>query len=541
MSVKYVFVTGGVVSGLGKGITAASLGRLLKARGYKVTMQKFDPYINIDPGTMNPIQHGEVFVTDDGAETDLDLGHYERFIDENLGKNSNVTTGKVYWSVLQKERRGDYGGGTVQVIPHITNEIKSRFYRNFTTEDTHIAIIEVGGTVGDMESQPFLESIRQFQHEIGHENAILIHVTLIPYISASGEMKTKPTQASVKELQGMGIQPDIIVCRSEYPLDQGIKDKIALFCNVPCSRVLQNLDVEYLYEAPLAMESENLAQVACECLHLDCPQPDLTDWIDMVDALRNPNKEVDIALVGKYTALHDAYISVVEALKHGGIAERATVNIKWVDSELLNQENAEEILGQVQGILVPGGFGDRGVEGMITAAQYAREHKIPYLGLCLGMQVAIIEYARHVCSFHDAHSIELDPNTTHPVIALMPDQNGVEDIGGTLRLGSYPCILDKTSRAFQVYGEETIHERHRHRYEVNNDYRSVLTETGMKLCGLSPDGRIVEMVEIVDHPWFVATQAHPELKSRPNRPHPLFKGFVEAALKNRRSAYEQTT
>lgn len=541
MSVKYVFVTGGVVSGLGKGITAASLGRLLKARGYKVTMQKFDPYINIDPGTMNPIQHGEVFVTDDGAETDLDLGHYERFIDENLGKNSNVTTGKVYWSVLQKERRGDYGGGTVQVIPHITNEIKSRFYRNFTTEDTHIAIIEVGGTVGDMESQPFLESIRQFQHEIGHENAILIHVTLIPYISASGEMKTKPTQASVKELQGMGIQPDIIVCRSEYPLDQGIKDKIALFCNVPCSRVLQNLDVEYLYEAPLAMESENLAQVACECLHLDCPQPDLTDWIDMVDALRNPNKEVDIALVGKYTALHDAYISVVEALKHGGIAERATVNIKWVDSELLNEENAEDILGQAQGILVPGGFGDRGVEGMITAAQYAREHKIPYLGLCLGMQVAIIEYARHVCSFHDAHSIELDPNTTHPVIALMPDQNGVEDIGGTLRLGSYPCILDKTSKAFQVYGEETIHERHRHRYEVNNDYRSVLTENGMKLCGLSPDGRIVEMVEIVEHPWFVATQAHPELKSRPNRPHPLFKGFVEAALKNRRTAYEQTT
>ena len=540
MSVKYVFVTGGVVSGLGKGITAASLGRLLKARGYKVTMQKFDPYINIDPGTMNPIQHGEVFVTDDGAETDLDLGHYERFIDENLGKNSNVTTGKVYWSVLQKERRGDYGGGTVQVITHITNEIKSRFYRNFTTEDTHIAIIEVGGTVGDMESQPFLESIRQFQHEIGHENAILIHVTLIPYISASGEMKTKPTQASVKELQGMGIQPDIIVCRSEHPLDQGIKDKIALFCNVPCSRVLQNLDVEYLYEAPLAMEAENLAQVACDCLHLDCPEPNLTDWIDMVDALRNPNKEVEIALVGKYTALHDAYISVVEALKHGGIAERATVNIKWIDSELLNEDNVQEILGQVQGILVPGGFGDRGVEGMITAAQYAREHKVPYLGLCLGMQVSIIEYARHVCCFHDAHSIELDPNTTHPVIALMPDQNGVEDIGGTLRLGSYPCILDKSSKAFQVYGEETIHERHRHRYEVNNDYRSVLTEHGMKLCGLSPDGRIVEMVEIVDHPWFIATQAHPELKSRPNRPHPLFKGFVEAALINRRTAHEIT-
>ena len=532
MPVKYVFVTGGVVSGLGKGITAASLGRLLKARGYKVTMQKFDPYINIDPGTMNPIQHGEVFVTDDGAETDLDLGHYERFIDENLGKNSNVTTGKVYWSVLQKERRGDYGGGTVQVIPHITNEIKSRFYRNFTTEDTHIAIIEVGGTVGDMESQPFLESIRQFQHEVGHENAILIHVTLIPYISASGEMKTKPTQASVKELQGMGIQPDIIVCRSEHPLDQGIKDKIALFCNVPCSRVLQNLDVEYLYEAPLAMEKENLAQVACECLHLDCPEPDLTDWVDMVDALRYPDKEVSIALVGKYTALHDAYISVVEALKHGGIAERATVNIKWVDSELLNEDNVDDTLGDIQGILVPGGFGDRGVEGMITAAKYAREHQIPYL--CLGMQVAIIECARHLCGFHDAHSIELDSNTTHPVIALMPDQNDVEDIGGTLRLGSYPCVLDKSSKAFQVYGEDTIHERHRHRYEVNNDYRSVLSEHGMKLCGLSPDGRIVEMVELTDHPWFVATQAHPELKSRPNRPHPLFKGFVEAAIKTNR-------
>ena len=528
MPVKYVFVTGGVVSGLGKGITAASLGRLLKARGYKVTMQKFDPYINIDPGTMNPIQHGEVFVTDDGAETDLDLGHYERFIDENLSKNSNVTTGKVYWSVLQKERRGDYGGGTVQVIPHITNEIKSRFYRNFTTEETHIAIIEVGGTVGDIESQPFLESIRQFQHEVGHENAILIHVTLIPYISASGEIKTKPTQASVKELQGMGIQPDIIVCRSEHPLDQAIKDKIALFCNVPDSHVLQNLDVEYLYEAPLAMEKENLAQVACECLRLDCPKPDLTDWIDMVDALRNPDKEVEIALVGKYISLHDAYISVVEALKHGGIAERATVNIKWVDSELLYEENFYLILGDVQGILVPGGFGDRGIDGKILACRYAREHKVPFLGLCLGMQLAIVEYARHICGLRDAHSIELNPGTTHPVIALMPDQSDVEDIGGTLRLGSYPCILDK---AYQVYGTDTIHERHRHRYEVNNDYRSVLTEHGMKLCGLSPDGRIVEMVEIPEHPWYIATQAHPELKSRPNRPHPLFRGFVEAAIK----------
>ena len=532
MSVKYVFVTGGVVSGLGKGITAASLGRLLKARGYKVTMQKFDPYINIDPGTMNPIQHGEVFVTDDGAETDLDLGHYERFIDESLTKNSNVTTGKIYWSVLQKERRGDFGGGTVQVIPHITNEIKSRFHRDFTSDETSIAIIEVGGTVGDIESQPFLESIRQFQHDVGHENAILIHVTLIPYLRASGEMKTKPTQASVKELQGMGIQPDVIVCRSELPLDNGIKDKIALFCNVPSDHVLQNLDVEYLYEAPLAMEKEHLAQVVCDCLKLDCPEPDLEDWKAMVNALRHPTKEVNIALVGKYIQLHDAYISVVEALKHGGIAQHATVNIKWVDSELLNNSNVEEVLGDMDGILVPGGFGDRGIEGKITAIEFARIRKIPFLGLCLGMQLSVVEFARHVVGYNDAHSIELDPNTTHPVIALLPEQDGIEDIGGTLRLGSYPCVLDKSSLAYKLYGEETIHERHRHRYEFNNDYRKVLTENGMMLSGISPDGRIVEMVELPDHPFFIGTQAHPELKSRPNRPHPLFKGFIEASLKN---------
>lgn len=534
MPVKYVFVTGGVVSGLGKGITAASLGRLLKARGYKVTMQKFDPYINIDPGTMNPIQHGEVFVTEDGAETDLDLGHYERFIDESLDKNSNVTTGKVYWTVLQKERRGDYGGGTVQVIPHITNEIKSRFYRNFTDKDTRIAIIEVGGTVGDIESQPFLESIRQFQHEVGPENAILIHVTLIPYLGASQEMKTKPTQASVRELQGLGLHANIIVCRSEHPIPQNMKDKIALFCNVPSSHVLQNLDVEYLYEAPLAMEEERLAQVACECLHLDCPEPDLDDWKAMVNALKTPTKETTIALVGKYTQLHDAYISVVEALKHGGIAEHATVNIKWVDSETVTAENVDSILGDVDGILVPGGFGDRGIEGMITSITYARTHNVPFLGLCLGMQLSIVEYARNVVGYNDAHSVELDPNTTHPVIALMPDQNGVEDIGGTLRLGSYPCALDPTSKAYELYGSETIHERHRHRYEVNNDYRAVLTEHGMKLSGLSPDGRIVEMCEIPTHPFFIGTQAHPELKSRPNRPHPLFKGLVEAALANQK-------
>ena len=530
MPVKYVFVTGGVVSGLGKGITAASLGRLLKARGYKVTMQKFDPYINIDPGTMNPIQHGEVFVTDDGAETDLDLGHYERFIDESLTKNSNVTTGKIYWSVLHKERRGDFGGGTVQVIPHITNEIKSRFYRNYNENETHIAIIEVGGTVGDIESQPFLEAIRQFQHDVGRENAILIHVSLIPYLKASGEMKTKPTQTSVKQLQGMGIWPDILVCRSEHPLEDGLKEKIALFCNVPVSHVLQNLDVDYLYEAPLAMEEEHLAQVACECLNLPCPEPDLDDWKAMVEALRHPTKDVTVALVGKYIQLHDAYISVVEALKHGGIAEHATVHIKWIDSEQLNEENVDEMLGDVSGILVPGGFGGRGIDGKIVAIHYARTHKIPFLGLCLGMQLAIVEYARNVAGLKDAHSIELDPGTSHPVIALMPDQEDIEDIGGTLRLGSYPCVLDKTTKAYELYGTDQIAERHRHRYEVNNDYRKILTDHGLTLSGLSPDGRIVEMIEIKDHPFFIATQAHPELKSRPNRPHPLFRGFVKASI-----------
>lgn len=531
MAVKYVFVTGGVVSGLGKGITAASLGRLLKMRGYSVTIQKFDPYINIDPGTMNPVQHGEVFVTDDGAETDLDLGHYERFIDESLTKQSNVTTGKVYWSVLNKERRGVYGGGTVQVIPHITNEIKSRFYRNDGCKETQIAIIEVGGTVGDIESQPFLESIRQFQHDIGYENAILIHVTLIPYLHASGEMKTKPTQASVKELQGMGIRPDIIVCRTEHELEQSLKDKIALFCNVPTKCVLQNLDVETLYEAPLAMEKEHLADVVCEKLHLACPEPDITEWQTMVENIKHLDKDVTVALVGKYTSLHDAYISVVESLKHGGFAHKCNVNIKWIPSEELNPANVAEVLGDVSGILVPGGFGDRGMDGKLAAIQYARENNVPFLGLCLGMQLAIVEFARHVVGFNDAHSIELDPQTTHPVIHLMPEQDGIEDIGGTLRLGSYPCVLDHSSKAYELYGQEIIHERHRHRYEVNNYYRDELVKKGLLLSGLSPDGRIVEMCELPDHPWFIATQAHPEFKSRPNRPHPLFKGFIAASLK----------
>ena len=530
MGVKYVFVTGGVVSGLGKGITAASLGRLLKARGYHVTMQKFDPYINIDPGTMNPIQHGEVFVTDDGAETDLDLGHYERFIDESLTKQSNVTTGKIYWSVLSKERRGDFGGGTVQVIPHITNEIKNRFYRNDGCNDTHIAIIEVGGTVGDIESQPFLEAIRQFQHDVGRENAMLIHVTLIPYLKASGEMKTKPTQASVKDLQGMGIQPDIIMCRTELPLEPGIREKIALFCNVPPSHVLQNLDAETLYEVPLMMEEEHLADVACECLHLNCPAPDLSDWVDMVHSLKHPTRDVTVALVGKYTQLHDAYISVVESLKHGAVAHNASIQIKWIPSESVTKETVSELLSDVSGVLVPGGFGDRGIEGKILAIQYAREHNLPYLGLCLGMQLAVVEFARHVLGFSDAHSVELNPETTHPVIHLMPEQDGIEDIGGTLRLGSYPCILDKESKAYEVYQTTTITERHRHRYEVNNYYRDELIRHGVKLSGTSPDGRIVEMMEIPSHSWFIATQAHPEFKSRPNRPHPLFKGFVGAAL-----------
>lgn len=564
MAVKYVFVTGGVVSGLGKGITAASLGRLLKARGYKITMQKFDPYINVDPGTMNPIQHGEVFVTDDGTETDLDLGHYERFIDESLDKNSNVTTGKIYWSVLQKERRGDYGGGTVQVIPHITNEIKGRFYGNKLLadsqdtsdsekqdiekrdkdkqdinkqdmskrdEDNRIAIIEVGGTVGDIESQPFLEAIRQFQRDVGHDNAVLIHVTLIPYLKASGELKTKPTQQSVKELQGMGLWPDILVCRSEKPINSELKRKIALFCNVPESNVLQNLDVEYLYEAPLAMEQERLAQVVCEALKLPCKEPDLSDWKEMVESLRHPETEVEIAMVGKYIQLHDAYLSVAEALKHGGIAARANVRIRWIDSEDLNNENAAYVLQGVHGILVPGGFGTRGTEGKIAAIRYAREQKIPFLGICLGMQMAIVEFARNVLGYKDAHSIELNPNTSHPVIALMQEQSGVVDIGGTLRLGAYPCRVALNSLAYKLYGTENISERHRHRYEVNNAYREELEGAGMTLSGQSPDGRIVEMVEISEHPYFIGTQGHPEFKSRPNKAHPLFKGLIMAAAR----------
>lgn len=547
--IKYVFVSGGVVSGLGKGITAASLGRLLKARGYHVTMQKFDPYLNVDPGTMNPIQHGEVFVTDDGTETDLDLGHYERFIDENLNHNSNVTSGKVYWSVINKERHGDYGGGTVQVIPHITNEIKSRFYtqENDTAEesekekapnaeirpeDVTVAIIEVGGTVGDIESQAFFEAIRQFQQEQGDGNTCMIHVTLVPYLYGSAEMKTKPTQMSVKALQQMGIRADVIVCRSEMEMPQYLKDKIALFCNVPGSHVLQNLNANSIYEVPLMMEDEHLAQAVCDCLHLPCPEPDLTEWKDMVDRLQHPDKKVEIALVGKYTQLHDAYLSVVEALHHGGIENRTEVSIRWVDSEELEREGCEKLLSGIDGMIIPGGFGNRGTEGMILAAQYARESRIPYLGICLGMQMAMIEFARHVIGYTDANSSELAPDTAHPVIDLMPEQKNVTDLGGTMRLGAYPCILKKDSKAYQLYGREQIFERHRHRYEVNNEYRDIYEAKGMELSGVSPDGHIVEMIELKDHPYYVATQAHPEFKSRPNHAHPLFAGLVKAAAEH---------
>lgn len=593
--VKYVFVTGGVVSGLGKGITAASLGRLLKARGYSVTMQKFDPYLNVDPGTMNPIQHGEVFVTDDGTETDLDLGHYERFIDESLDHNSNVTSGKVYWAVLNKERHGDYGGGTVQVIPHITNEIKSRFYRPTSEEEKRIAIIEVGGTVGDIESEPFYESIRQFMQEVGPNNACMIHVTLIPYLYGSREMKTKPTQASVRELQRMGIRADIIVCRSEYEVPQELKDKIALFCNVPSSHVLQNLNANSIYEVPLMMENEHLAQAVCDCLKLPCPEPDLGEWMKMVDDMNHPMHKVTIALVGKYTQLHDAYLSVVEALHHGGIAGRADVAIRWVDSEELEEKGCEAMLDGIDGMIIPGGFGNRGTEGMIMAADYARRNKIPYLGICLGMQMALVAYARNVLNWHDANSSELNPDTTHPVIDLMPEQKNVTDLGGTMRLGAYPCVLRKGSLAEKLYvsyhGTETVRslrlaagarvgtvaglmsddddsnatqsmeatldallktcddenapvlisERHRHRYEVNNEYRDAFTAAGLVLSGTSPNGHIVEMMELPEevHPFYIGTQGHPEFKSRPNHAHPLFAGLVKAAVEHAESAEEK--
>ena len=530
MATKYVFVTGGVVSGLGKGICAASLGRLLKQRGVRVRNQKLDPYINVDPGTMSPYQHGEVFVTDDGAETDLDLGHYERFVDEDLTGNSSVSSGKIYWSVLNRERRGDYLGATVQIIPHITNEIKERIYA-MAGEDVDVVICEIGGTVGDIESQPFLEAIRQVAAERPHGDVAFIHVPLVVEIPGSGELKSKPTQHSVKELLSLGIQPDVLVCRCDAPLTEDIRRKIALFCNVEPACVIQNATAQTLYEVPLLLAKEGLDEVVCRKLGLITHQPDLREWSAMVKREKSASRQVTIALVGKYTQLHDAYLSVVESLHHAGTANDAVVDIRWVDSETLTPENLDTVLGGVSGVLVPGGFGDRGVEGMILACRYAREHGVPYLGICLGMQMAVVEFARDVLGWKDADSAEFSETTAHPVIALMPDQVNVTEKGGTMRLGKYPCVLKEGSRSRALYGMAEISERHRHRFEFNNDYRTQMEQAGLVLAGLSPDERLVEIVELPDHPWFVGAQFHPEFKSRPDHAHPLFYGFVEAALK----------
>lgn len=528
---KYIFVTGGVVSGLGKGITAASLGRLLKARGLKVAAQKLDPYINVDPGTMSPYQHGEVYVTEDGAETDLDLGHYERFIDENLNKFSNLTSGKVYWNVLNKERRGEYLGSTVQVIPHITNEIKAFVYRVGRETDADVVITEIGGTIGDIESQPFLEAVRQISLEVGRENSLFIHVTLVPYIHGSNEHKSKPTQHSVKELQGMGIAPDIIVLRADEPLEPGIFKKIAMFCNVKEDCVIENITLDSLYEAPLMLERSNLSEVVCRQLGITAPKPDLKEWEDLVAKIKGRHKDVRIALVGKYVQLHDAYLSVAEALQHAGFAWDANVTIDWVDSEGLDESNYRERLKDACGIIVPGGFGDRGIEGMILSAKYAREEKIPYFGICLGMQIAVIEFARNVAGIKDACSGEFPNPSDHKVIDFMPGQSDDIDKGGTLRLGSYPCNILSGTLMEKCYNTQRIDERHRHRYEFNNDYRQTLSGAGLVLSGISPDGKLVETVELADHPFFIGVQYHPEFKSRPNKPHPIFKGFIGAALK----------
>ena len=525
---KYIFVTGGVVSGLGKGICAASLGRLLKQCGLKVKNQKFDPYLNVDPGTMSPYQHGEVFVTDDGAETDLDLGHYERFVDEALDEKSSVSSGKIFWSVLNRERQGGYLGGTVQIIPHVTDEIKRRIY-DMDDGETDVAISEIGGTVGDIESQPFLEAIRQVAAERGRENVLFIHVPLIVTIPGSGELKSKPTQHSVKELLSEGIQPDVLVVRTDEPITDDIRRKIALFCNVEPDCVIQNATASTLYEVPLLLEHEGLCRVVCRKLHLDCGEPDMTEWRALVDKIHGVHRHVRIALVGKYVGLHDAYLSVVESLFHAGTACDASVEIQWVDSETLTSDNIAQKLCGCSGILVPGGFGDRGIEGMILAAQYARERGIPYLGICLGMQIAVIEFARHVLGWEDAHSAEFDEFTKHPVIDIMPEQKSITQKGGTMRLGAYPCVLSEGSRAAALYGKAEISERHRHRYEFCNDFRDAFVAAGLIPTGLSPNGRLVEIVELPEHPWFTACQFHPEFKSRPDRPHPLFLGFVEAA------------
>ena len=534
---KYIFVTGGVVSSLGKGITAASLGRLLKSRGYRVTIQKFDPYINIDPGTMSPYQHGEVFVTDDGAETDLDLGHYERFIDINLSKNSNTTTGKIYQSVINKERRGDYLGGTVQVIPHITNEIKERVFRVGQQDNADFVITEIGGTVGDIESLPFLEAIRQVKKDVGKNDVLYIHVTLVPYISAAGELKTKPTQHSVKELRSIGISPDIIVCRSEKPISKEMREKMAMFCDVDPDAVIQNLTARSIYEVPMLMEEQGLDTIVLRKLEMEDKPKDMQGWHDMVGRiLKKYDKKVTIAVVGKYVALQDAYISITESLRHAAVANEAELDIHWVNAEEIEADDTDmaKVMAGVDGILVPGGFGNRGIEGKIKAIQYAREHKIPFFGICLGMQCAVIEFARHVCGMADANSSEFNLNSTHPVIDLMPEQLDVEDLGGTMRLGLYPCKVYPDTLTSKAYNAELIYERHRHRYEFNNAFREEIVGKGLVLGGTLPNGRLVEIVELPEseHPWFLGAQFHPEFKSRPTNPHPLFREFVGAAVKH---------
>lgn len=529
---KYIFVTGGVVSGLGKGITAASLGRLLKARGLKVAAQKLDPYINVDPGTMSPYQHGEVYVTEDGAETDLDLGHYERFIDEDLNKYSNLTTGKVYWNVLNKERRGEYLGSTVQVIPHITNEIKEFVYSVGRKTEADVVITEIGGTIGDIESQPFLEAVRQISLEVGRENSLFIHVTLVPFLRGSDEHKSKPTQHSVKELQGMGINPNIVVLRCDEPLEESIFKKISLFCNVKPDCVIENITLPNLYEAPLMLEKSNFSSVVCRELNIDAPMPELSEWSEMVRKIKSRKQTVNIGLVGKYVGLHDAYLSVAEALQHAGYYHDAYVNIHWIDSEEITAETSEEKLSDLDGILVPGGFGSRGIEGMILAAKYAREKEIPYFGICLGMQIAVIEYARNAAGIADANSGEFDEQCRNKVIDFMPGQSDDIDKGGTLRLGAYPCVIKSGTTMEHCYESNLISERHRHRYEFNNDYRDILQNAGLTLSGTSPDGRLIETVELTDRPFHVGVQYHPEFKSRPNKPHPLFKGFIGAAVRH---------
>ena len=531
---KYIFTTGGVVSALGKGIASASIGLLLKSRGLSVTMQKFDPYLNVDPGTMNPFQHGEVFVLDDGAETDLDLGHYERFLSESLGQRHNVTSGQVYETIIKRERRGDYLGATVQVIPHVTNEIKTRLRRAESKNgDVDVIITEIGGTMGDIEGQPFLEAIRQMRLELGDKNSMFIHLTLVPFIASAGELKTKPTQHSVKELRGIGIQPDVLLCRSPEPLNASIKEKIGLFCNVPPEAVISAIDVESVYEVPLEFHRQGLDDLICRHLHISCPPPELAEWEKMVAKIMHPTKKVTVAICGKYVNLHDAYKSIIEAFIHAGVENDARVELVWVSSEDIRRDGAEKFLDCVDGLLIPGGFGERGVEGKIEAIRFVREHKIPFLGICLGMQCAVIEYARHVCKLTDAHSHEFHQELEYPVISLLPDQKSVTDMGGTMRLGAYPCVLSPSSRSYKAYGMSQVSERHRHRYEYNNEFRERFESAGLRVAGQSPDGRLVEIVEIPKHPWFVSVQFHPELKSRPTKAHPLFRDFVGAAVEYR--------